>query len=328
MKRWAPIKATGADPSLRRSPIGPSLLVVGAAISQEVGAAFAVGLFAALGAIGAVFVRFAVAGLILCVAVRPRLRGLSRRAWYSAAALAATLTVMNLCFYNSLTRIPLGIAVTIEVLGPLILSVVVSTRRIAWLWALLALAGVALLGVAQHHARHADPVGFGFAAGAAASWAGYILASSRAVAEFPKLGALAVATMMGAFLTAPFAIISVAPAHALRWQVAGLGVTVAVMCSVIPYSLELMSLRTLSPETFAILTCLSPVIAALAGWLVLGQQLGLAGYLATVLVTMASIGAVRSTRQPDDNGLHRVIGPSDVVANPTGAGERHDRHGR
>jgi inner membrane transporter RhtA len=173
-----------------------------------------------------------------------------------------------------LTRIPLGIAVTIEVLGPLILSVVVSTRRIAWLWALLALSGVALLGIAHSHAGHADPVGFIFAAGAAASWAGYILASARAAAEFEKLDALAVATVMGAVVTAPLAIISATPAAALRWQVAGLGVTVAVMCSVIPYSLELMSLRTLSPDTFAVLTCLSPVIAALAGWLVLGQQLG------------------------------------------------------
>jgi inner membrane transporter RhtA len=108
-------------PGHRRSPIGPALLVVVAAISQEVGAAFAVGLFAALGAIGAVSVRFLVAGVILCVAVRPRLSGLSGRAWLSAAALAATLTVMNLCFYNSLTRIPLGVAVTVEALGPLAL---------------------------------------------------------------------------------------------------------------------------------------------------------------------------------------------------------------
>ena len=86
-----------------------------------------------------------------------------------------------------------------------------------------------------------------------------------------------------------------------------------MMCSVIPYSLELMSLRTLSPDTFAVLTCLSPVIAALAGWLVLGQQLGWAGYLAIVLVTIASIGAVRSTRRHAPDDAPRVIGLSDVV---------------
>jgi inner membrane transporter RhtA len=271
--------------------------VVVAAISQEVGAAFAVGLFAALGAIGAVFVRFLVAGVILCVAVRPRLRGLSGRAWLSAGALAATLTVMNLCFYNSLTRIPLGVAVTVEALGPLALSVAVSQRKTAWLWALLALLGVALLSLTGVRVGHLDPVGLGFAAGAAASWAAYILATARAGSDFPNLDGLALATAIGAVVTAPFAAVAVDPASALRWQVLGLGAIVGVMSSVIPYSLELISLRRLPPETFAILTCLSPVVAAVAGWLILGQHLAVTGYVAIVLVTLASIGAVRSARE-------------------------------
>jgi inner membrane transporter RhtA len=280
----------------RRSPIGPALLVVIAAISQEVGAAFAVGLFAALGAIGAVFARLLVAGVLLCAAVRPRLRGLSGRAWLSAGALAATLTVMNVCFYVSLTRIPLGVAVTVEALGPLVLSVVVSSRRIAWLWALLALAGVALLSLTGVRVGHIDPVGLGFAAGAGVSWAGYILATARAGADFPNLDGLALATAIGALAMAPFAGIAVDPSG-LRWSVLGLGVTVGVMSSVIPYSLELISLRRLSPETFAILTCLSPVVAAVAGWLVLGQDLTVTGYVAIMLVTVASIGSVRSARE-------------------------------
>jgi inner membrane transporter RhtA len=280
----------------RRSPIGPALLVVIAAISQEVGAAFAVGLFAALGAIGAVFARLLVAGVLLCAAVRPRLRGLSGRAWLSAGALAATLTVMNVCFYVSLTRIPLGVAVTVEALGPLVLSVVVSSRRIAWLWALLALAGVALLSLTGVRVGHIDPVGLGFAAGAGVSWAGYILATARAGADFPNLDGLALATAIGALAMAPFAGIAVDPSG-LRWSVLGLGVTVGVMSSVIPYSLELISLRRLSPETFAILTCLSPVVAAVAGWLILGQDLTVTGYVAIMLVTVASIGSVRSARE-------------------------------
>jgi inner membrane transporter RhtA len=277
-----------------RSPIGPALLVVIAAVSQEVGAAFAVGLFAALGAGGAVFVRFLVAGVVLCAAVRPRMLGLSRRAWLSVAGLALTLTVMNLCFYLALTRIPLGVAVTVEVLGPLTLSVLVSKRRSAWLWAALALAGVALLSLTGVEVGYLDPVGLAYAVGAAASWAGYILASARAATDFGNLDALAIATAIGAIVTAPIAVLSVDPGAALRWQVLGLGVTVGVMSSVIPYSLELISLRRLPPDTFAILTCLSPVIAALAGWLVLGQHLAVTGYLAIALVTAASIGAVRS----------------------------------
>lgn len=273
------------------------MLVVVAAISQEVGAAFAVGLFAALGAIGAVFVRLFVAGAILCVTVRPRLRGLSRRAWLSAVALAATVTVMNLCFYNALTRIPLGVAVTVEALGPLALSVVVSSRRTAWLWALLALLGVALLSLTGVRVGHLDAVGLAFAAGAAVSWAAYILATARAGSDFPNLDGLAVATAIGAVVTAPFAAVAVDPDSALRWQVLGLGAIVGVMSSVIPYSLELISLRRLPPETFAILTCLSPVVAAVAGWLMLGQQLAVTGYVAIVLVTVASIGAVRAARE-------------------------------
>jgi inner membrane transporter RhtA len=271
--------------------------VVVAAISQEVGAAFAVGLFAALGAIGAAFVRFLVAGVILCVAVRPRLRGLSRRAWLSAVALAATVTVMNLCFYNALTRIPLGVAVTVEALGPLALSVVVSPRRTAWLWALLALLGVALLSLTGVRVGHLDAVGLVFATGAAVSWAAYILATARAGSDFPNLDGLALATAIGAVVTAPFAAVAVDPDSALRWQVLGLGALVGVMSSVIPYSLELTSLRRLPPQTFAILTCLSPVVAAIAGWLVLGQHLAVTGYVAIVLVTVASIGAVRAARE-------------------------------
>jgi inner membrane transporter RhtA len=280
----------------RRSPIGPALLVVVAAISQEVGAAFAVGLFAALGPVGAVFVRLLVSGVILCAAVRPRLRGLSGRARMSALALAAALVVMNLCFYISLTRIPLGVAVTVEALGPLVLSVVVSRRMSAWLWALLALLGVALLSLTGVRVGHLDLVGLGFAAAAGVSWAGYILATARAGSDFPKLDGLALATTIGALVTAPFAVLAIDPGSALRWQVLGLGALVGVMSSVIPYSLELISLRRLPPETFAILTCLSPVVAAIAGWLILGQHLAVTGYVAIVLVTVASIGAVRSAR--------------------------------
>jgi inner membrane transporter RhtA len=273
------------------------LLVVMAAISQEFGAAFAVGLFAALGAVGAVFVRLLVAGVILCLVVRPRLRGLSSRARVSACALAAALVVMNLCFYISLTRVPLGVAVTVEALGPLALSVVVSRRRMAWLWAALALLGVALLSLTGVRVGQLDPVGLGFAAGAGASWAGYILATARAGSDFPKLDGLALATAIGAVVTAPFAVAAVDPASALRWHVLGLGALVGVMSSVIPYSLELISLRRLPPDTFAILTCLSPVVAAVAGWLILGQHLAVTGYVAIVLVTVASIGAVRSARE-------------------------------
>lgn len=277
-----------------RRPAGAAALVIAASVSQEVGAAFAVGLFATLGTLGAVFTRFAVAAVILCAAVRPRLHGVTRRAWMSALALAGTLVVMNFSFYCAIARIPLGIAVTIEVLGPLILSVITSTRLAAWLWAVLAFAGVALLGLTRHTGGHLDVVGFGFAAVAGASWAGYILASSRTAAEFRRIDGLALATALGAVTLAPFAVLFVNFAGALRADVITLAVSVSVLSSLVPYSLELLSLRHLHPSVFAVLTSLSPVVAALAGLVVLGQQIGALGYLGVALVTAASIGAVRT----------------------------------
>ncbi|HYO03877.1 MAG TPA: EamA family transporter [Mycobacterium sp.] len=282
----------------RGTSTGPALLVVGAATSQEVGAAFAVGLFGALGAGGATFARFAVAGTVLCVAVRPRVRRLTRRAWGAAAALAISLAAMNLCFYEAISRIPLGIAVTIEVLGPLVLSVALSRRRIAWMWALLAFTGIAALGLTPKQTGDLDWLGVAFAAAAALSWASYIVATSRAVQTFPRLDALAIASAIGAVLVAPFAAVTIDGAAALHWHVAALAIAVGLMSSVIPYSLELWSLRTLDPGTFAVLTCVSPVVAVLAGWAVLDQRLRLIDCLAITLVTLASAGAVRSARRP------------------------------
>jgi inner membrane transporter RhtA len=147
------------------------------------------------------------------------------------------------------------------------------------------------------------------------SWAGYIVASARAANVFPKLDALAIATLMGALATAPLAAFSISLDAALHWHVLAVGVAVALMSSVIPYSLELVSLRTLPAGTFAVLTCLSPVIATLAGWVVLHQRLEWTDYLAIVLVTTASIGAVRSAHDGAS-----PIAPSDVVATPPGSG--------
>ncbi len=282
---------------------GPALLVVGAATSQEVGAAFAVGLFGALGVGGATFARFAVAGAVLGIAVRPRVRRLTRRAWGAAATLAISLAAMNLSFYEAISRIPLGIAVTIEVLGPLVLSVALSRRRIAWVWALLAFSGIAALGVTPRQTGHLEWLGVAFAAMAALSWAGYIVATSQAAQIFPRLDALAIATAIGALLVAPFAAFTIDGAAALHWPVAALATAVGLMSSVIPYSLELWSLRTLDPGTFAVLTCLSPVVAVLAGWAVLDQSLRLIDCVAIVLVTAASAGAVRSARLPPSGPL-------------------------
>ena len=177
---------------------------------------------------------------------------------------------MNGLFYLALERLPLGVTVTIEVLGPLVLSIVASRRLSAWLWALLALAGVAALGGGGWD--RLDPLGVLFALGAAASWAFYILASARVGREFPKLDGLALAMTAGALIALPFGILSAGSAL-LRPELLALGAAVAILSSTIPYALELIALRRLPAAAFAILMSLAPATAALAGWLLLGQEL-------------------------------------------------------
>lgn len=285
---------TGHSGPPGRMPAWPALLAVAAAVVQEVGAAVAVGLFNALGVAGTVFARFFVAAVILCVAVRPRPRDLDIRACRSVAGLAAALTAMNLFFYEALSRIPLGVAVTVEICGPLLLSVCMNRHWTGWLWAAVAFSGVCLLGLGGGPLRSSDLIGLALAAGAAVGWVGYILATAYAGKVFANLEALALATVLGALMTAPAAAWNLDLESALNWEVVRTVVVVGLMCSVIPYSLELISLRTLPASTFAVLTSLSPAVAAIAGWFVLGQQLGLIDCLAVMLVIIASAGAVRA----------------------------------
>jgi inner membrane transporter RhtA len=186
------------------------------------------------------------------------------------------------------------VTVTIEVLGPLVLSIVASKRRSAWLWALLAFAGVVAL--AGGGWDRLDPLGVLFALGAAASWAFYILASARVGREFPGLNGLALAMTVGALIALPFGFLSAGSAL-LRPDLLALGAAVAVLSSTIPYALELIALRRLPAAVFAILLSLAPATAALAGWLLLGQELTWLELVGIALVITASIGAVRSSNR-------------------------------
>jgi inner membrane transporter RhtA len=202
------------------------------------------------------------------------------------------LAAMNSLFYLALERLTLGVTVTIEVLGPLVLSIVASRRASAWLWALLALAGVVALGGGGWD--RLDPLGVAFALGAAASWAFYILASSRVGRAFPKLDGLALAMAVGAVLSLPFGIAD-AGASLLRIEIIALGAAVAILSSTIPYALELIALRRLPAAVFAILMSLAPATAAIAGFVFLGQHMSWLEVVGIALVIAASIGAVRSS---------------------------------
>lgn len=278
-------------------------MVMAAAVIQQFGAALAVTIWPTLGAYSIVCIRFSIGGLILCLLVRPRLKGRSAGEWLGVCALAMALSVMSVCFYNATGRIPLGIAVTIEVLGPLVLSIVTATRRIAWLWAGLAFIGVAVLGMSAGGAHSVNPVGVVFAACAAAAWAAYILASAHTARIFPSVEALGLASVLAAFGTAPLAIVSGTLPAVMDWRVLAIVLAVALMSTVVPHSLEMLSLRRLPSSTFAVLTSTAPVIAALVGYLVLDQRLNGAHYVAVGLVTTAGVGAVLSGRPPRPTAL-------------------------
>jgi len=287
------------------------LIVVGLAC-QEVGASLAVLLFPQVGPLGMVMLRLVFSAILLLLIARPGLRGHSRDGWLAVLGFGVVLALMNCLFYLALERLPLGVTVTIEVLGPLVLSIVASRRLSAWLWALLALVGVVALGGGGWD--RLDPVGVAFALGAAASWAFYILASSRVGREFPKLDGLALAMTVGALIALPLGILS-AGAALLRPDLLALGAAVAVLSSTIPYALELIALRRLPAAVFAILMSLSPATAALAGWLLLGQELSWLELLGMAIVIIASIGAVRSAsraaRDAAASGATPVAGDRD-----------------
>ncbi len=268
------------------------LLVIAGLACQEVGASLAVLLFPTVGPLGMVMLRLVFSALLLLLIARPRMRGHSRDAWIAVASFGVVLAVMNGLFYLALERLDLGVTVTIEVLGPLVLSIVASRRASAWLWALLALAGVFALGGGGW--GDLDPLGVAFALGAAASWAFYILASARVGRAFPKLDGLALAMTAGALLSLPFGIAD-AGAPLLRIDILALGAAVAVLSSTIPYAFELVALRRLPAAAFAILMSLAPATAALAGFVFLGQTLAWLELVGIGLVIAASIGAVRSS---------------------------------
>ncbi|WP_423494401.1 EamA family transporter [Microbacterium esteraromaticum] len=277
---------SSARPSGGATAVG--LVAIGL-LCQEVGASVAVLLFPQTGPLGMVMLRLVFTALILLLIARPSLRGHSASAWRSVLLFGGVLALMNSMFYLALNELPLGVTVTIEVLGPLTLAVVVARTRAAWLWA--GLAGIGVLALGGGGWDRLTVTGVLFALGAAASWAGYILASARVGREFQGLDGLALAMVFGALLSLPFGIADAGSAL-LRVELIALGAAVALLSSTIPYALELIALRRLSPAVFGVLMSLGPAIASLAGFVLLGQHLSPLELIGIALVILASAGAM------------------------------------
>ncbi|MFE2334426.1 EamA family transporter [Streptomyces coelicoflavus] len=278
-------------PGGRFGSLGPVGLVLAGGLSVQFGAALAVSLMPRAGALGVVTLRLAVAAVVMLLVCRPRLRGHSRADWGTVVVFGIAMAGMNGLFYQAVDRIPLGPAVTLEVLGPLALSVFASRRAVNLVWAGLALAGVFLLGGGGFGAL--DPAGAAFALAAGVMWAAYIVFSARTGRRFPQADGLALAMAVGALLFLPLGIVE-SGAKLIDPMTLALGAGVALLSSVLPYTLELLALRRLPAPTFAILMSLEPAIAAAAGFLILDQALSATQSAAIALVIAASMGAVRT----------------------------------
>ena len=265
------------------------------------GTSLAKGLFPFVGAEGTTTYRLVFSTLLLMAFWRPW-----RRAWTWAdvpilVLFGATLGVMNLLFYSAIKTVPFGLAIAVEFTGPLAVALWSSKKPLDFVWIVLAVAGMGLIlplgnaSGADMQAAAIDPVGIAFALGAGACWAVYIVVGQR-VAD--RIGAFAtpMGMLVAALLVTPVGI-SVAGSSLLNpeWMLAGLGI--ALLSSAIPYSLEMYSLKHLPKQTFSILLSLEPAVGALAGWLVLSEQLSTQQLCAIGLIMAASMGSAMTAGQ-------------------------------
>jgi len=266
-------------------------LVLAAVVSVQFGGAMAALLLPLVGVVPSVALRLLLAAMVLMAMVRPRLRGRTRHDWWVVTWFAVTLVAMNLAFYGSLARLPLGVAVTIEFLGPLTLAALLSRRVSDGIAVAIALVGVVLISeVLTVGWADIDLVGVGLAATAGVGWAAYILASERTGARYTGLDGMAIAMAIGAVLVVGVSgVVGMDVDAVLQWKVLGLGLAVALLSSAIPYSLELLALRRLATAAFGVLLSLEPAAAAVPGLLVLGQTLDTPQISGMALVVLASI---------------------------------------
>ena len=269
--------------------------MLAAVASVQFGAAFAKSLFDQVGPGGTVFLRVLFAALVLAVIWRPAVAGRTRADWRLILPFGIVLAAMNLSFYFALERIPLGIAVTFEFVGPLGVAIATSRRLLDVLWVTLAASGILLLS--DFGSADLDSLGVALALLAGGFWAAYILLAARVGRALPGGQGLALALLGGAVMLAPVGVAD-AGADLLGPEVLAVGFAVAILSSAIPYTLEMEALRRMPEGVFGVLMSLEPAMAALAGFVVLDEGLASRELVAIVLVVTASAGAARGSGVP------------------------------
>ena len=281
-----------AGPPLAGVPSG--VLVVGAIASVQFGAAIAATLFDRVGPAGTVLLRLAFGSAVLLAVWRPRLRGLARGELALAAVFGLVLGAMNISFYAALDRIPLGIAVSLEFVGPLTVALLGSRRGLDLLW--VALAAVGILALTRGDTGALDGLGVALALLAGVFWGVYILLNARLGRVFPGGSGLALAMCVATVAAAPLGVAE-GGAHLLDAESLLAGAAVGLLSSAIPYSFEVEALRRIATSVFGVLMSLEPGFAALAGLLVLGQHLSARVLAGIALVIVASVGASLGARR-------------------------------
>lgn len=296
-----------ASGAVRRHPAAGVALVLVGIVSVQGGAAIAKLLFGVVDPAGMVWLRLVLAAIVLLAVARPRVRSWDAATWRAVVLFGVVLAAMNLLWYLAIDRIPLAVAVTCELLGPLVLALVLSRKGLDVLWTLVAVGGIALIGI-RSFGGDLDPVGVGLALAAGACWAGYILCSQRVGALVPDLGGLAVAMAVGALAVLPVGVVPATAAVQVEpWLLLPV-VGVALLSSVIPYGAENAALRSIPANAFGVLMALEPAAAALLGFVIAGERIEGLEWIAIVLVIVASAGmaitAARRRPRADTGAIH------------------------
>lgn len=269
--------------------------VIGGMMSFQLGAGLAKSLFSSIGPVGATALRQTLAAIFLMALFRPWRNPPTRSAWKALILFGLNLGLMNLCFYLSFQRIPLGIAVAIEFMGPLGVAVWNSRRALDFLW--VACAAVGLWFLLPHAGGGAlDPIGVALAVAAGIGWALYILLGKRVARHVPEGQAVSLGVGISCLVTLPLALITIG-APLFKSQVLQTGLMVALLSSAVPYTLEMFALKRIPARTFSILMSLEPALAALSGLILLREVLNPQQWLAIALVVLASGGSALTARK-------------------------------
>ncbi|WP_264523804.1 EamA family transporter [Flavobacterium sp. N502536] len=274
--------------------IPPVYAVLLAIISVQCGAAIAKTLFPTIGAAGTASLRIGISAILLLLAYRPNLKAITPKQWKIVLPYGLTLGAMNLVFYTAIERIPIGLAVTLEFIGPLLVAIIGSKRLLDYYWVLLAAIGIVL--IAPWSNDSIDPIGVIFALLAGALWATYIILGGKVSKIMHDGQAVATGMLFGAILILPFGLYENGLAN-LTPKFLGMGFALALLSSAIPFTLEMKALGQLPPRTFSILMSLEPAAAAVCAYIFLQEHLNFYEILAIVCVVIASVGSTLTAKR-------------------------------